>query len=91
MLDPEARKALQFICYKTGRCLREEKFTPEDFYEILVAGMAPLLRALPVLIVDFLKWLGKWCELPEIQQEAQKTSRWGAWGLRQFARIVKRL
>lgn len=91
MIVLEARKALQFICYKTGRCLREERFTPEDFYEILVAGMAPLLRAMPELIVDFLKWLGKWCELPEIQEEAGKKTRWGAWGLRQFAKIVRRM
>lgn len=91
MIDPEAKKALEFIWYKMGRCLREEKFTPEDFGEILVAGLAPLLRAMPELIIDFLKWLGKFCELPESQKEAQKKNMWGAWGLRQFARIVKRL
>lgn len=90
-IHPEAKKALQFWHYKIGDCLRKDKFTPKDFWEMLVAGLAPLLRAMPELIVDFLKWLGKWCELPEIQEEAQKRSRWGAWGLRQFAKVVRKI
>lgn len=89
MIVPEARKALQFWYYKIGDCLQKDKFTPEDFWKMLVAGLAPLLRAIPALIIMFLKWLGKFCEMPETQEEAGKKSRWGAWGLRQFARIVR--
>ena len=91
MIEPEGKKAIQFIHYKTGEILQKDEITPKDFWQLLVAGLAPLLRAIPDLIIHFLKWLGKWCELPEIQAEAQKRSKWGAWGLRQFARIVGKI
>lgn len=91
MLDPETRKCFQMLQYKVGEILQKDSFTPQDFHEILVVSIIPLARRGPRYIIVFVKLLGKICEMPEMQEAAGKKSRWGPWGLRQFARIVRGL
>ena len=92
MLDPETRKALQFICYKTGRCLREDQFTPEDFNQILIAGISPLVRKSNPLVTKLLKWLGQFCTMSEVLEGARQVAGQKAvWGLKLFARVVRGL
>ena len=91
MLDPIVRKCLQMLQIKVGECLQKDSFTPQDFHEILVAGITPMARLGSSFIIVLLKWLGKFCDMPEVQAEAGKKSKWGPWGLRQFAKIVRGL
>ena len=92
MLDPETRKSLQFICYKAGRCLREDKFTVDDFDEILIAGISPLVRKGGPVVSRFLRWLGQFTRMPEVQQGAREHGgRKAVWGLNLFAKIVRGL
>jgi|GEM_PF-5250774 len=95
-LDPETRKSLQFICYKAGRCLREESFTPEDFDQVLIAGITPLVRKRgskgSIFGSILLRWLGEFTQMPEIQDGARKHGGQKAvWGLNLFGKIVRKL
>lgn len=91
MLDPETKRCLEMLQIKVGECLQKDSFTPQDFHEILVGGLTPLARLGGPFVIKLLKWLGKFCEMLEVQEEAGKKSAWGAWGLRQFAKIVRGL
>lgn len=90
-MDPEIRRTLQMLQIKVGECLQKDSFTPQDFHEILVAGITPLARLGGPFVIMLLKWLGQFCEREQVQQEADKKSKWGGWGLRRFAKIVRGL
>ena len=88
MLDPQVKKCLLGISYKSHQAIQKEEFTLEDFGDILVL-LGGLIRQ-PSFSKPFLKWLGQMAELPEVKETAKRYGGSTAeWGLRMFSRFVK--
>lgn len=90
LLDPERKQALQALRYKTGQILQKDDYSTEDLEDIL-ACLTNLID-IPPFTSKFLKWLGQFCRMPEVQEGArQKGGQKAVWGLNLFARIVRGL
>ena len=90
MLDPQQKQALRVLRIRIGQMLEKDEYNLKDLEDILVC-LTSLINVDP-FTSKFLRWLGEFCRMPEVQEGArEKGGAWAVRGLKAFARIVRGL